>query len=164
MNAQHSCASSDWGTPAEWVERVRSVIGDIDLDPCSSVEHNDRVLARSFITAEENGLELPWRGRVFVNPPGGRGLPRLFFIKFLYDYLSGAISEGVYLGYSLEQLLWVGRLLKEKPLSGQLVAVPHSRIRFIGAGSSPTHGNFFLYLGPDKGRFKATFSPTCLVL
>jgi hypothetical protein len=48
------------------------------LDPCSPVASRSRapVKARMRYTVQDDGLVLPWCGRVFVNPPYGRALPR----------------------------------------------------------------------------------------
>lgn len=163
MNAQHSCASADWGTPTEWIERVRSVMGQIDLDPASSEEHNQLVGARHFYTEKENALAgKTWTGRVFLNPPGGQRRPQQFFEKLYLHFMAGEVSEFIYLGYSLEQLLWIGR--KYHLPASAVVSIPHKRIRFRGAGSSPTHGNFFLYCGPFKGVFRKVFADHGLLL
>ena len=45
-----------------------------DLDPCSSLVANslhEGLLAREIYTAQDNGLEKEWHGRVFLNPPYG---------------------------------------------------------------------------------------------
>ena len=57
-----------WLTPAWFVEEIRAAFGGrIDLDPCTEPTHPTK--ARSFVTAEDDGLRRSWRGRVFVNPP-----------------------------------------------------------------------------------------------
>lgn len=67
-------AKSDWRTPPEVVDLVRAALrGRIDLDPCA----NREALAGGLIGEKRNifgppdasGLEEPWSGRVFVNPP-----------------------------------------------------------------------------------------------
>lgn len=56
----------DWRTPPEVISLVHEVFEDgIDLDPCAGTS----VLARRNIRLPENGLEVPWEGTVFVNPP-----------------------------------------------------------------------------------------------
>lgn len=65
-----SSRSDDWPTdPAVYRELDREFC--FDLDPCSS--HENHKCARYF-TAEDDGLEREWTGRVFMNPPYGRTL------------------------------------------------------------------------------------------
>ncbi len=164
MLAQHSSKSAEWGTPQEWIVRVRRVLQSIDLDPASSAEHDQVVIADRYYTKNDNALTRPWQGRVFLNPPGGRGLPQKFLEKLCLEYSAGRVTTAVYLGYALEQLLWVKRYL---PKGRPIFAVPNKRIKFIGAGNSPTHGNFFLYLGRERydwELFEREFSPDCLML
>jgi hypothetical protein len=59
----------EWLTPPELVKKL----GYFDLDPCCPVnppflhaEHN--------FTVEHDGLEKEWFGRVFCNPPYGKGM------------------------------------------------------------------------------------------
>lgn len=168
MIAQHSCSSYNWGTPAFWVERCRTAMGGIDLDPCSSPEHDQTVLAGRYYTEKENALQCEWHGRAFINPPGGRGLPQKFFEKLKVELLSGRCTQAIWLAYSLEQLLWIGRAMRgEFSMSFEPeIAIPHKRIQFLGAGKSPTHGNAFLHFGPflSRDKFRRVFSPDCLIL
>jgi hypothetical protein len=46
-------------------------MGDIDLDPASSALFNEAVRAKKFYTEAQNGFTKTWKGRVFLNPPGG---------------------------------------------------------------------------------------------
>jgi phage N-6-adenine-methyltransferase len=65
-----------WETPAGLLAALRSVFGRFDLDPCASRKSRTRVPARVHLMPEDDGLSVPWRGTVFVNPPYGRTLPR----------------------------------------------------------------------------------------
>jgi len=58
-------ATNDWWTPPELVE----ALGPFDLDPCAGVGQTP--LAKNVITLPDDGLALPWSGRVFCNPPYG---------------------------------------------------------------------------------------------
>lgn len=69
----NSSIGQAWETPSELLEVLYSVFGGFDLDPCSPRKKGP-VKARVRFTAEDDGLVLPWKGRVFVNPPYGRGL------------------------------------------------------------------------------------------
>ena len=65
-----------WATPPALLERLYAMFGRFDLDPCSPTDDPRRapVRARMYFTPEDDGLALAWHGRVFVNPPYGRGL------------------------------------------------------------------------------------------
>jgi hypothetical protein len=162
--AQHSSVNNDWGTPSIWLDRVKITLGAIDLDPASDEQHNARVGAKFFYTEKQNGLRQGWHGRVFLNPPGGRGIPKLFFEKLVQEYMSTAVEAGIYLGYSLEQLLWSRKILEHIKCD---IAIPQKRVHFVGAGNSPTHGNYFLLLADNaltRNRFSKAFESTCLML
>jgi phage N-6-adenine-methyltransferase len=63
------CANRDvdadtWLTPL-WLLRE---LGKFDLDPCAAIVNPHHVCARIY-TIADNGLTLPWNGRVFMNPP-----------------------------------------------------------------------------------------------
>ena len=65
-----------WETPKELLRLLYKVFGTFDLDPCSPTANKRRapVRARVHFTNEDDGLSLPWSGKVFVNPPYGREL------------------------------------------------------------------------------------------
>jgi phage N-6-adenine-methyltransferase len=77
--AAASSAHQAWTTPRDFLERLYEVVGGaFTLDPCSPVRSGPRapVQARIRYTEEDDGLNRPWVGTVFVNPPYGRALPR----------------------------------------------------------------------------------------
>jgi phage N-6-adenine-methyltransferase len=63
----------DWQTPLEIV----SALGPFDLDPCANVNQPTRCAPLAYT---QNGLEQPWTGRVWMNPPYG-GEPKLWLKK-----------------------------------------------------------------------------------
>ena len=76
-HAGNSSVNHTWRTPPALLDRLYAALGaPFDLDPCSPT--TDRrtapVRARVYFTEADNGLSLPWRGKVFVNPPYGRAL------------------------------------------------------------------------------------------
>ena len=63
--------SVDWNTPPHYVEAVRQVLGDIELDPCTN--EWSYVNASKNIILPDDGLKADWNYRtIFVNPPYGR--------------------------------------------------------------------------------------------
>lgn len=171
--AQHSAATPEHYTPPAYVEAARAVMGAIDLDPATTAAVNDStVRARKFFTRADDGLSWPWRGRVWMNPPGGvtrgRSNQAIWWDKLAREYLAGYVEQAVFLGFSIEILatsqdseLWIGEL----PF-----CVPRQRIEFLRAhegggvpgmrslfdepktifapGESPTHANVLAYLPP----------------
>lgn len=57
----------EWLTPPEIIH----ALGEFDLDPCAPT-HRPWETAKHHYTKEDNGLILPWHGRVWLNPPYGR--------------------------------------------------------------------------------------------
>jgi hypothetical protein len=57
----------EWLTPPELV----SALGEFDLDPCSPIVRPWDTAKKHF-TELDNGLLLPWEGRVWCNPPYGK--------------------------------------------------------------------------------------------
>src|SRR5690348_14101892 len=58
--------TNEWLTPPEIV----AALGPFDLDPCSPSQRPWDTAALHY-TQEEDGLRLPWTGRVWMNPPYG---------------------------------------------------------------------------------------------
>ena len=65
-----SSAWDAWATPFDILDRLYRVMdGAFDLDPCSPGRGRCRVRAGVHYTAEDDGLALPWNGRVYMNAP-----------------------------------------------------------------------------------------------
>lgn len=70
-NVRHSSETNEHYTPAEIVDAARTTLGAFDMDPASCEAANQIVQATKFFTKEDNGFTRLWKGRVFLNPPGG---------------------------------------------------------------------------------------------
>jgi len=80
-------------TPQWVLDLVVQTLGAIDLDPCADPRR--RVPAAQHFTKENNGLERPWSGRVFLNPPFSNSSD---WIRHLSLYVAGgAVTEAVVL-------------------------------------------------------------------
>lgn len=66
IGAHHSARvqTDEWLTPPGLV----AALGPFDLDPCSPVERPWPTAARH-LTVYDDGLDEPWEGRVWLNPP-----------------------------------------------------------------------------------------------
>lgn len=64
-------ATDEWLTPPGLIESL----GKFDLDPCAPIVRPWNMAANHF-SLEDDGLSLPWTGRVWLNPPYGRQTAR----------------------------------------------------------------------------------------
>jgi hypothetical protein len=59
----------EWLTPPEIIE----ALGQFDLDPCAPTQATRPwSMAHRHYSVEDNGLMMPWYGRIWCNPPYGR--------------------------------------------------------------------------------------------
>ncbi|MGR4927366.1 DNA N-6-adenine-methyltransferase [Bradyrhizobium sp. CAR08] len=68
--------TDEWLTPPA----VLAALGPFDLDPCAPVVRPWPTAAQHY-TVHDNGLLLPWRGRVFLNPPYHRSVIGLWLAR-----------------------------------------------------------------------------------
>jgi ParB family chromosome partitioning protein len=167
--------SPEWYTPAAYVEAARAVMGGIDLDPASHEEANRTVKATRFYSEADDGLSQPWKGRIFLNPPGG--LVPDFWRALMAAWRDEVVSQAIWIGYSLEQLQTLQGASIFSPLDFPM-CVTKRRIAFVeneakraartakllaagkvpNAKSSPSHGNYITYLGDQPSKFVQVFS------
>lgn len=158
-NTLHSSESQEWYTPNEYVDAVREVLGGIDLDPASCEIANRTVKATHYYTLEDDGLERPWYGRVFLNPPygktGGDSNQGKWSDMLIWHYEHGEVDEGILLVNATPSNKWFA------PLWDYPICFVDHRIKFYNATdepSQPTHSNCFVYLGPNPERFAKVFN------
>lgn len=61
--------NDEWLTPPE----ILAKLGAFDLDPCAPApDRRPWATAKHHYSKAENGLQHPWTGRVWLNPPFGR--------------------------------------------------------------------------------------------
>lgn len=157
-------ASNEWYTPTLYLTTIRKMFGGtIDLDPASCEMAQAYVQANRYFTQKENGLAIDWEATtVFCNPPYGaveRGgtTVKHWIAKALAEYEDGHAKEVILLLNAFTSSAWF------KPLWDHTICFVEKRIQFVSptqAGAvQPTHGNVFVYLGPNVERFAALFSP-----
>ncbi|MDP2141309.1 MAG: DNA N-6-adenine-methyltransferase [Gammaproteobacteria bacterium] len=68
MGSHQSAAAlkDEWLTPPH----IIAALGEFDLDPCSPINRPWPTAAAHY-TILDNGLQMPWHGRVWCNPPYG---------------------------------------------------------------------------------------------
>jgi len=148
----------DYYTPANLMALVREALVVIDLDPASHPVADQIVRARRFFQKTDNGLDQPWGGSVWLNPPFSEW-PE-FAEKIIAEVSSGRI----------EQLLALVSVptLTASYLQGclahcDLIVILTGRLTFWGPqvengnGAGPSSGHALLYFGKDGDRVRKTF-------
>lgn len=144
----HNTGEFEWYTPQYIIDAVNKVMGDIDLDPATSLKANERVNATYFYTLEENGLDNEWFGRVFLNPPYSSGVIDQFIDKLVEEYQNTEdFAEAIVLVNNGTETQWFQEMLS----IASAVCLHKSRIKFIkGDGattSGPLQGQVLVYIG-----------------
>jgi hypothetical protein len=159
--------TSEWYTPAEYIESVKAVFGgEIDLDPASCATANVTVGAVEFFTEKDRGDTRDWHGRVFLNPPYGldkrESRAGKFCLKAIAEFQARRVSECIILVNSVHAQNW------QRPLYDFPICFVDHRIAFADAegeiNPNPTFMNMFVYLGPHKKVFAREFAKHGYVL
>lgn len=142
--------TAEWYSPRHIVEAARAVMGGIELDPASCAEANQTVRAARFYSFEDDGLLLPWFGRVYLNPPYGNELPP-WVERLVQSYEAGHIEQAVALLPARTDTAWF------QPLFAYLLCFVRGRLRFSNAPNSAPFPSAVVYLGRNGGRFAEHF-------
>lgn len=67
-NALFTSKTGLWETPQEFFDKLNREF-DFTLDACATPENAKCI---NFYSPEQDGLSMPWNGRVWCNPPYGR--------------------------------------------------------------------------------------------
>ncbi len=154
--------NDEWYTPAKYIDMVREVMGEIDLDPASCDFAQETIQAKTFYTEEEDGLAHSWRGRVWLNPPYSKGLIDQFVEKVCDEYAVGEMDQAIVITHNFTDTAWFHRLAS----SASAFCFTRGRVKFYtkeGVGNSPTSGHCFFYFGSDVNRFAEVFGSIGLV-
>lgn len=159
INTRLSSFSGDneWYTPARYVDMAREVMGTIDIDPASNPTAQRTVRATTYYTAETNGLDKDWYGKVWMNPPYSNPEVQQFAEKVISEYQSGRVTEAVVLTNNSADTGW-HRAMQD---ACTRMCTTTGRIRFESPtrqGNSPAMGQSFFYFGPNPEKFKEVFS------
>lgn len=154
----HNSGNNEWYTPPEYIEAARRVMGGIDLDPASSDNANETVQARTYYTAEDDGLLHDWRGRVYMNPPYASHLIGLFAEKLAEHVKRGEVIEACVLVNNATETGWFNALLDV----ASAVCFIRGRVKFIDMDGNPSgaplQGQALLYIGPSADNFGRIFA------
>ena len=149
MAVHFSSASSEWYTPRDIVDRVVTVLGAIDLDPCSNTG-TPNVPAAEHYTEAKDGLSRDWHGRVYMNPPYGRGIDP-WIGHLVEQYQQGFVTEAIALVPARVDTTWFRRFRDFHK------CFIDGRLKFSGHENSAPFPSAVIYLGKDPPKFIAAF-------
>jgi phage N-6-adenine-methyltransferase len=153
--------SDSWFTPPEYIDSVRTVLGNIDLDPFSSQRANEIVAATKIFTIDNSAFENDWNivdnAKVFMNPPYSAGLCGRSVNRFVDQYEAKHFMEGIVLANNATDTRWFSALVNHCTA----ICFTNHRISFWNADrknvSGNTRGQAFFYFGKRKSKFKKIF-------
>lgn len=129
--------SNEYYTPSYIVEPGRKIFGKFDLDPFSCKLANSIIKAEKYYTLpDEDGFNLKWFGKVFVNPPGGKigkeSSQNIAWQKLISEFKSGNIEEGLFICFNLGFLQVSQQSENNKILPLHFpICYPKSRIAYL---------------------------------
>lgn len=128
------------------VERVLSVLGEVDLDPCHDPKLKAKVKAKRVYKRGEDGLEKEWQGKVYVSPPHGQELSA-WVEKLASEFEAGNVKEAVALVPVESNSEWFVRVR----------AYPRCFLSGKEEGAAP-YAQMALYFGSDVAAFARAFA------
>ena len=153
---------NEWYTPEEYIAPARTVLSNIELDPCSTAEADEVVRAQRFYTLEDDGLSKEWAGKVWMNPPYAGDLIGKFAAKLCRHYSAGDVSAAVVLVNNATETAWF------QDMAGYASAIcfPRKRVQFWsprGEAAAPLQGQALIYLGDNVPVFRDCFEHIGLI-
>ena len=148
-------------TPIYVISSVREVLGTINLDPASCDRAQEVIQAEEYFTEEDNGLEKPWYGNVFLNPPYQMPKIRQFTDKLIKELPN--IGSAILLTNNNTDTLWFHKCAAK----ASCVCLTKGRIHFYTETNNktqPTNGQAFFYFGSDGGAFRKIFKQYGMII
>lgn len=150
MAVHYSSKTAEHYTPQVIIDATLACLGEIDLDPCSNSQLSPNIPAARHFTADNDGLMMPWGGRVYMNPPYGREIDD-WVAKLCLEYERGDVTEAIALVPARTDTQWWLRL-RDYP-----VCFIIGRLTFGGNTDPAPFPSAVFYLGNDIGAFYHAF-------
>jgi phage N-6-adenine-methyltransferase len=147
---------NEWCTPIEYIELARRVMGKIDLDPATSEHGQNIIKAEEFFTPLENGLNHPWHGRIWLNPPHSQPDIADFVAKLVSEFRAGHLTAAILLTHNYTDTAW----FHDANSACSAMCFTRGRVKFQdekGNVAAPTQGQIFFYFGRDIEAFATHF-------
>jgi phage N-6-adenine-methyltransferase len=131
-----------WATPQPFFDALNEEFGPFDLDPCA-LEWNAK--CERYFTPADNGLMLPWGGRVYMNPPYAWNVIQLWARKAALEIGRKEVELIVGLLPARTETSYFHDFIWQKP--GVEVRFVRGRVKFLkpdGERGSPRHGSMIV--------------------
>jgi DNA N-6-adenine-methyltransferase (Dam) len=132
--------TSEWRTPKAIFDALGLVF---DLDPCWPLDGPCFVPAQRHYTIQDDGLRLPWRGLVWLNPPFGGRRSQVPWLKKFFHH-----GSGIALCNALTSADWFHDVVVP---NAQVMVFPRGKTKFVrpdgSVGNEPGNGIVLLGAG-----------------
>lgn len=150
MAVMFSSETPEHYTPTTIVELVSECLSGIDLDPCSNSKEQPNVPAANHYTKTDDGLNAPWFGTVYMNPPYGREIDA-WVEKLVNEYEAGEVTEAIALVPARTDTQWFRRFRNYH------ICFVEGRLTFIGNDDPAPFPSALVYLGANVDVFVNVF-------
>lgn len=151
LNSTRSEANPDadnWRTPKDFLDRVKEVLVEIDLDPCADPDHS--VPAQFHFAEPYDGLIRPWYGCVYMNPPYSQMLD--WALKLTHEIERGHVQEAIALVPARPGSRWWRTLSQNS-----LLCLINGRLTFVDAPAAAPFPSAVFYFGANPEHFAYWF-------
>ncbi|MCK9577035.1 MAG: ParB N-terminal domain-containing protein [Clostridia bacterium] len=150
--------SNAWYTPKIYMDAVREVIGDIELDPYSDEIANSNVNAKNYYTIDNPAETKEWKCKtLWMNPPYTAAIMKPAVNKFVSEYRKYNFNAIVITNNATETQ-WFNTLVT----NSKCFCFTNHRIAFETYDgkneSNNTRGQVFFYFGNNIEKFKHAFN------
>ncbi len=163
INKRRNHASDNgFNTPIDYEEKVKAVFFNPDLEPTTPDGSQGTYQATTHYRIITDELDKNWNGNVFVNPPNSTTKVAAFINKFIEEYNSGNLTQGIILTTNSTQADWFHKIMKIVPLA----CFTDGSVKFHNKGKkvSSKHGHVFFYIGSNDQKFIEEFAKLGLVM
>jgi len=154
MQVLTSQATQEWYTPPHIIERARTLLGQIDLDPCTAELPQTWIKATTYYTLNKPATG-PWYGKVWLNPPFDDAASWINNLE--KRFLSAGVTEAVAIVNSALGYKWYEELWRNFP-----VCCLRERLCFVNeqgkTGGQAKKGQTIVYMGYNYRAFQDYFS------
>jgi len=158
LGVMFSAKSDEHYTPDDILKRVYCCFGfaGVTLDPCSNSKNPElaNVKADSYYTIEDNGLNKPWVGNIYLNPPysdNKKWIPRI-----VGAFESGEIDQAIILVPARTSENWFQPLYKY-PLCFIKNRLTFKTSKEAYASHNAPFPSVLIYLGSNGKKFIDSF-------